>query len=195
MRRSSLLITLVFLLTGCGGGTHQIAKAANTLRDVATDVGQSATVIRETAAMSLTKFEAAGDPEGVEQQLEIMQEAGNIQQEAATVTKVVETITVTLPNIENSKTWFDTLMDNVHLFLIFGIIAGVVILAMYLGVGKLIRPIMTAVGIIPKAVTAKAKVLNKMLDEDHPLSPREVVAIERAQDPQLNKAFVKETKS
>lgn len=183
-----LIILVLVILSGCNSGTQQIAKAANDTKAAVAAMDQSLDIIQGNAESSKTRFENHEDPAGVEEQEIILEESNEIQEQSAAITKAADDVTLALPKVENKIGWFENLMDNLRLFFIFGIIVGVVVLAIYLGVGKLFRPILAMLGLIPKSIVRRAAMQDKMINNLESMTPREVVASERAADPMYEAA-------
>lgn len=151
-------------------------SATKKLAADASSIGKFANAIEKEAALATAAHEEGADPRPFHKA---------IASKAAKIRDLATGIQETLPDVKDRESQW---MSLLRLGLIVAGIVAVLILLIYLGVGKLLKPLANRLGLwIGQKTKASATLDAKVLKGQ--ATPAEAVAARRASDPTYNQAF------
>jgi hypothetical protein len=173
---SRFLFIVVIFLAACTSPVKEIAKNATKVSDLANSSYQRFEDIDLATRNEFIDVKSIQEhtKEGMEEQ--------------KTIIEITKSTLVNLTKVEDKVPWWSTMIVYVMVaFSILGIVFGL----WYLGVGHLTRSLFIRLGWISSKKMDQASLLLDAMDKSKKTTIEEAVAVLRAEDPELNRAFKK----
>lgn len=171
------VILCVLVLTGCSS-VREISSSNQNIQENATKSKEGFEYIHEetggTEVPNVTQIHQVS-AQGILEQTNILKETKDIVQATT--------------GVKDITPWWSELIVYVMMGLS---ILGVVFCLWYLGVGYLTKGLFAWLGSIPQKKTEQAQLFLEALDTNNKTSIQEAIAVLRANDKSLNRAFLKE---
>lgn len=185
------ILLAMLLMLGCSA-KNRIDGQAISIHDTATASASRFDTISSLSSSSLSRFEAAGDADGVAEQATIQTEAAAGRSEQAAIAGSASDIRTSLHGVEDIVPWWASLLGRLA---IAAIVVAVLILLWKSGALDFIRRLFWGMGLlIPKKSAAEARMDIRALADDDAMTLSETVAAKRARDPAYCAAFRKHNK-